>query len=158
MGADYYWEHKFEEERRAREYHVIKAERDQLKRDHDTMLATLTAAQARCTELLEENRRLRFRSEGSDTVHGFRGWDIASAPRQEDYAINALITELSRARTLHPPCSRERFMVALAEEVGELAKEVLEGGSEERVQTEALQVACVAMRIVLDATDRKVDP
>jgi hypothetical protein len=140
MGVDYYWEHKFEEERRAREYHVIKAERDQLKHDHDTMLATLTAAQARCTELLEENRRLR-----SVWLH-------------EAGVTSSLLDELSRARAKHPACTRERFMVALAEEVGELAKEVLEGGSEERVHAEALQVACVAMRIVLDATDRRVDP
>lgn len=32
---------------------------EETKRDHDLMLANLTATQARCTELLEEVRRLR---------------------------------------------------------------------------------------------------
>lgn len=36
-------------------------EAQRLKRDHDLMLANLTATQARCTALLEENRRLKKR-------------------------------------------------------------------------------------------------
>lgn len=37
----------------------LEAENARLQRDHDLMLANLTATQARCTELLEENRRLK---------------------------------------------------------------------------------------------------
>lgn len=57
----------------------------------------------------------------------------------------ALSAEMVRARKKFP--GRSDLTVALMEEVGELAREMLEGGSRERVRAEALQAACVAMRI-----------
>lgn len=41
------------------------------KRDHDLMLANLTAVQARCTELLEENRRLKAAANARATTPDF---------------------------------------------------------------------------------------
>lgn len=59
--------------------------------------------------------------------------------------INDLSEEVSRARTKHPG-SRLLFE-ALMEEVCELLNAALEGKPVEEIQKEALQVACVAMRI-----------
>jgi hypothetical protein len=64
----------------------------------------------------------------------------------------ALREELSRARAKFP--GNRRLFVALAEEVGELAKALLQRDPEWR--KEALQVACVAIRI-FEETDRDFD-
>lgn len=42
-----------------------------LQRDHDQMLANLTAVQNRCTELLEENRRLKAAANAKATTPDF---------------------------------------------------------------------------------------
>jgi hypothetical protein len=116
-------------------------------RSHAIMFDTLTAAQETCTAQRLEIRELK------DEILVLKSKDTLDwrHPVAQD-----LDRELKRARIKHPPCTRERFMVALMEEVGELAKEVLEGGTEERIRAEALQVACVALRVVLDATDKEV--
>jgi NTP pyrophosphatase (non-canonical NTP hydrolase) len=54
--------------------------------------------------------------------------------------------EVMRARAKFP--SNEHLLAALMEEVGELAKALLEGESVERIRAEAAQVACVAVRII----------
>ena len=60
-------------------------------------------------------------------------------------SIEALKGEILRARVKFP---RNRFLYcALGEESGELAEALLQKQGRNRVQAEALQVACVAMRI-----------
>lgn len=56
-----------------------------------------------------------------------------------------LRAELSRARAKFP--KNDHLFAALGEEVGELARELLEAGGRRRVREEAIQVACVALRI-----------
>ena len=59
--------------------------------------------------------------------------------------IFALAEEVARARAKFPG---NRFMLAaLTEEVGELARALLQRQGADRVRAEALQVACVAIRI-----------
>ena len=62
-----------------------------------------------------------------------------------DRTIMALRAELDRAREKFP--SNAHLFAALGEEVGELARELLEGGPRKRIREEAIQVACVAIRI-----------
>ena len=62
-----------------------------------------------------------------------------------DNTILALRAELDRARAKFP--ANDHLFAALGEEVGELARELLEGGTRERIRAEAIQVACVAIRI-----------
>lgn len=64
-------------------------------------------------------------------------------PRED--SMQALAAEIVRARTKFPG---NRFLyTALAEEFGELAKAILQKEGRERIMEEALQVACVAMRL-----------
>ena len=53
---------------------------------------------------------------------------------------------MREARAKHR--GNKHLMVALTEEVGELARALLDGESPERVADEALDVACVALRIL----------
>ena len=62
-----------------------------------------------------------------------------------DRTIIALRAELERARAKFP--ANAHLFAALGEEVGELARELLEGGPRKRIREEAIQVACVALRI-----------
>ncbi len=62
-----------------------------------------------------------------------------------DEAIHALEDEIRRARSKFP--SNRLMLAALMEEVGELANAIIEGGD---WKNEALQVACVAIRIVTE--------
>ena len=62
-----------------------------------------------------------------------------------DETIMALRAELDRARAKFP--KNDHLFAALGEEVGELARELLECGTRERIRAEAIQVACVALRI-----------
>ena len=60
-------------------------------------------------------------------------------------SLHELNVEVERARTKFPG---NRFLfTALGEEFGELAQAILQKEGRERIQKEALQVACVAMRI-----------
>ena len=64
-----------------------------------------------------------------------------------ELTANWIQDELKRARAKYP--FNIHMMVALTEEVGELAQALLEHGSgSERVREEAIQVACVAVRII----------
>lgn len=56
-----------------------------------------------------------------------------------------LANEMVRARTKHP--SARFLMTALAEELGELAAAILRKEGELQIYSEAIQVACVALRI-----------
>ena len=58
-----------------------------------------------------------------------------------------VLQEIASAREKFP--SSKHSMCALTEEVGELAKALLDE-SWERVRAEAVQVACMAMRVALD--------
>jgi len=62
-------------------------------------------------------------------------------------ALYDLQTEVRRARKKFP--ANDVLMVALTEEVGELARALLEE-SPERIYEEAIQVACVAIRIATE--------
>lgn len=59
--------------------------------------------------------------------------------------IRALQEEMLKARRKFP--HNTRLTVALMEELGELAKAELQGRMHAEIQKEALQVACVALRI-----------
>lgn len=65
-----------------------------------------------------------------------------------DAALNALVKEMKRARRKFP--GNALLVVALAEEVGELARELLQNGNTAHARKEAIQVACVAMRIATE--------
>jgi hypothetical protein len=69
-----------------------------------------------------------------------------------------LAEEVGRARAKFP--QNRHMLAALVEEVGELAKALLEGELNEAIRAEALQVACVAIRIAEegDADYPKADP
>lgn len=60
--------------------------------------------------------------------------------------LAAVSAEVARARAKFP--RNAHLLAALTEEVGELAAAMLEGLSLEEIQKEAIQVACVACRIV----------
>lgn len=60
----------------------------------------------------------------------------------QDATAQALRAEMERARSLFP--SNEDLSLALMEEVGEVAKAMIEGGD---YGTECLHVACVALRL-----------
>lgn len=64
-----------------------------------------------------------------------------------DYPFAALSEELVYARIRFP--SNDRLFEALIEEVGEVARAVLEK-KYDHARREALQVACVAMRLVTE--------
>ncbi len=75
--------------------------------------------------------------------------DLETRIAQPDIALADMLDEMKRARTKFP--SRAALFTALCEEVGELARE-LDGPTMDpaRVRAEALQVACVAMRIATE--------
>lgn len=66
-----------------------------------------------------------------------------------DQMIDDILMELNRARMKFPSTVTQPTVVALMEEVGELAKAAMEE-SPDRVYREAVQVAVMAMRVVLD--------
>ena len=67
-------------------------------------------------------------------------------PRPPDsLVIDALTAEVVHARTKFP--GRRHLLAALMEEVGELAQAMLQAQPRDRIQREALQVACVALRL-----------
>lgn len=56
-----------------------------------------------------------------------------------------VLNEINRARAKFP--TNEHLMIALVEEVGELAQALLQQKPDREIYAEAIQVACVAMRI-----------
>ena len=62
--------------------------------------------------------------------------------------------EVIRARNKFP--HSKHLLAALTEEVGELAQALLQSGNSERSKEEAIQVACVALRIIEEG-DREFD-
>lgn len=65
-------------------------------------------------------------------------------------ALGAVGQEIERARQKFP--TNRNLFLALSEEVGELAKELLERGNGDSVRAEAMQVACVAIRIMTEGS------
>ena len=74
-------------------------------------------------------------------------------PSQEERLMGEILAELRRARTKFP--GDNVTTLALVEEVGELAKATFEE-SRARVREEAVQVAVMAMRVILDG-DQTLD-
>lgn len=66
-------------------------------------------------------------------------------PELKDQTVDHLNTEVRFARYKFP--HNRHLLAALTEEVGELAQAMLQGGNCQRQREEALQVACVALRI-----------
>lgn len=69
---------------------------------------------------------------------------VASTPK----ALDDLATEILRARDKFP--GNAHLLAALTEEVGELATELLQRGNCRDARKEAIQVACVAIRIATE--------
>ena len=63
----------------------------------------------------------------------------------EAHTVRELRREIARARKRFP--ANEKLLAALMEEVGELAQAMLQRKSESEIKREALQVACVAIRL-----------
>jgi NTP pyrophosphatase (non-canonical NTP hydrolase) len=63
-----------------------------------------------------------------------------------EMTLDAVSEEVRRARKKFP--GRAKLLAALIEEVGELAKAMLQRKSLEDVEKEAVQIACVAIRII----------
>jgi NTP pyrophosphatase (non-canonical NTP hydrolase) len=59
--------------------------------------------------------------------------------------FNAIRAEVARARKLHP--GNHHLFLALVEEVGEIA-EAMQRGDSEHARQEAVQVACLAVRLI----------
>lgn len=70
--------------------------------------------------------------------------DLINLPLQGN--MNLVANEVVRARNKFP--SNNKLLAALMEEVGELAAAMLQRKSEEEVKKEAIQVACVAIRLL----------
>jgi NTP pyrophosphatase (non-canonical NTP hydrolase) len=60
--------------------------------------------------------------------------------------VEAIEIEIVKARTKFP--KNAKLLAALMEEVGELAKALLQNKGADEVRKEAIQVACVAVRII----------
>jgi NTP pyrophosphatase (non-canonical NTP hydrolase) len=79
-----------------------------------------------------------------------------SLTEPERRAIAEVLTELDRARLLHPewPASPYAQLAVILEELGELAQAVLDaeysGGDPARVRAEAVQVAAMGLRFLVD--------
>ncbi len=69
----------------------------------------------------------------------------AAATTLDPGSTHDLNCEVARARRKFP--SNSHMLAALVEEVGEVAKALLDGEGRDRVRAEALHVACVAMRM-----------
>jgi len=68
------------------------------------------------------------------------------AKRVETLTLNKVIAEVDRARTKFP--GGAMLLPALMEEVGELAKALLQKKTRDEWEKEAIQVAAVAVRII----------
>lgn len=72
-----------------------------------------------------------------------RGFGYHESPRPE--SVEDLAEEMVRAREKFP--GNDHLTVALGEEYGELCQAQLQRKGREQIRKEALQVACIAMRI-----------
>jgi len=64
----------------------------------------------------------------------------------EDHTLQAISAECVEARRKFP--KNRLLLAALMEEVGELATAMLQGKPKDEIEREAIQVACVAVRII----------
>ncbi len=97
---------------------------------------------SRVTALLEEMSR-----EMND-VDTKRRRALTSAT---DLVLHDVSAEVARARRLFP--NRKHLLAALVEEVGELARAYLDNEGSSRVRAEAIQVACMAVRIAVEGEE-----
>jgi NTP pyrophosphatase (non-canonical NTP hydrolase) len=67
-------------------------------------------------------------------------------PMPHPVTLDAITAEVMRARTKFP--GNAKLLAALTEEVGELAKAMLQRRPKDEIEKEAIQVACVAVRIL----------
>ena len=81
----------------------------------------------------------------ADAMEGSRTYgDGDAAPKHE--TLDLIAEEVLRARTKFP--GNEHLLAALTEEVGELAQAMLQAKPRGEQVKEAVQVACVAVRII----------
>ncbi len=85
-----------------------------------------------------------IRDNGFPTGWGQHG-KIKPVP-PEALTVEAVKAEVIKARLKFP--GNNHLLAALTEEVGELAQALLQGKSRDEVEKEAIQVACVALRII----------
>lgn len=71
---------------------------------------------------------------------------MTNARLPEDLTLDAISAEVLRARTKFP--GNNHLLAALTEEVGELAQAMLQGRPRDEIEKEAIQVACVAIRLI----------
>ena len=64
----------------------------------------------------------------------------------DDLTLDAIRAEVFKARTKFP--GNKHLLAALVEEVGELAQAMLQDLPRDEIEKEAIQVACVAVRII----------
>lgn len=96
------------------------------------------------------SQRGRIRKETKKVAHEIRCKLVRVTLRDmdDDEAFVALRLELARARRKFP--ISEHLLPALMEEVGELAQSLLQRGNDSHTYAEAIQVACVALRIAVE--------
>jgi NTP pyrophosphatase (non-canonical NTP hydrolase) len=70
--------------------------------------------------------------------------------QEEAFYIEVMFTELAHARAKFPKQTRETTLLALVEEVGELAKAHIEKRPENELRGEAIQAMVMALRVIVD--------
>jgi NTP pyrophosphatase (non-canonical NTP hydrolase) len=83
-----------------------------------------------------------------------RGFGYRESPHQ--ITVCDVAEEMMRAREKFP--SNEHLLAALTEEVGELAQAFIQKKPWDEIRGEAMQVACVAMRIMEEGDSTLTEP
>lgn len=77
---------------------------------------------------------------------GYGLQNVGYANSCQQFTLDEIAAEVMRARDKFP--GNRHLLAALVEEVGELAKAYLQREGGDRVRKEAIQIACVAIRII----------
>ena len=102
---------------------------------------------SKIARLLEDHRSWDYEFNADLVLAAVRAHDAARGLSLEADLCSDILAELTRARTKFP--GKNVTFAALVEEVGELATAIFEE-SRGRVRKEAVQVAVMAMRVILD--------
>lgn len=88
-----------------------------------------------------DHRRIHHEPVGS-----WGHYNRAGVSLPEPLTMSAVGAEVLKARLKFP--GNRHLLAALTEEVGELAQAMLQGKPRDEIEKEAIQVACVAIRII----------